>query len=321
MELIIKPTSACNMCCDFCAASKIKAPSKNYIDNKIISIIDTIDPDCLIFTGGDPLCVSPDYYSDLIKRYPNKKIDMTSNLKEFYLNPDKWAPILKHPNVSVCTSFNYGNTRKWSCNEVYTESKFVEVMIKFHKEIGYMPPFIAVMDENNIDTAFQTIKLARKLGTRCRINNAMKMGKQGSYYPRYKVFEKWLEIIEAGLEKYEITCLERKNGKCPINSNLMCASTIRAVYSNINGNLVYSNCEDKLNLELANIELDKKKVLPQKSKINYKNLINKKCPYCELFNICNGCNTNREQAKENCPEYCSEMLKLKDRIIKTEWKL
>ena len=309
------------MCCDFCAAAGIKTYDKNHVDPKILKIIDTIDPDCLIFTGGDPLCVEPEYYLDLIKKYPNKLIDMTTNLKDFYYNPDKWLPILKHPNVSICTSFNFGSTRKWSKDEVYTELKFIEVMYKFKKLVGYMPPFIAVMDKNNIDTALDTVNLAVKLNTKCRINNAMKMGRQGIYYPRYKVFEKWLEIIESGLENYEITCLERKKGKCPINSSLICSSTIRAVYVNNNGSVVYNNCEDKLNLDLKNIELDKEKIVPRQNKINHKDVINESCPYCELFNICNGCSTNREQAKKYCPEYCSEMLKLKDRIIQAKWKL
>ena len=321
MELIIKPTSACNMCCDFCAASKIKTDKETIPNQQIIDIIDSIDPECLIFTGGDPLCVEPDYYLNLIKKYPDKHIDMTTNLKDFYLNPDKWLKVLKHPNVSICTSFNYGNTRKWSKNEIYTEEKFKKVMYKFKSLIGYMPPFIAVIDENNIDTVFKTVNLAKELGTRCRINNAMKMGRQGDYFPRYKVFEKWLEIIEAGLEEYEITCSERKYGKCPINSNLLCQSTIRAIYVNDNNELIYNNCEDKLNLNYPNIKIDNDKVKPDIINVKHTDTINSNCQYCELFRICNGCSTNREQAKKYCPEYCEEMLKLKDRIIKTGWKL
>lgn len=311
MELIIKPTSACNMNCDFCAASNIRAKNKKHADQRILDYIDQINPECLIFTGGDPLCVDPEYYLDLIKRYPDKHIDMTTNLKDFYLNPDKWLSVLKHPNVSVCTSFNYGKTRKWSKDQIYTEDMFKKVMYKFKNLIGYMPPFIAVIDEDNIDTVFKTVNLAKELGTKCRINNAMKMGRQGKYFPRYKVFEKWLEIIEAGLEDYEITCSERKYGKCPINSNLLCSTTIAAAYIDNNDNFICTNCEDKLNLN----------EITSDDQLNYNNTINKNCTYCELYRICNGCSTNREQAKKYCPEYCSEMLKLKDRIIKTEWKL
>jgi len=318
MELIIKPTAKCNMACKFCAASEIKTNDKDSI-NKIFNIISVLNPDSLIFTGGDPLCMTPEYYFSIIERYPDLHMSMTTNLKDFYLNPSKWMDLLKHPNVSICTSFNYGSTRMWDKETVYSEDVFLEVVDTFNKYIGYVPSFISVIDYDNADTVLDTVKLAKRLGTKCRINNAMKIGRQGIYYPRYKIFQHWLDIIDAGLENYEINCSERFIGKCPINSNLLCGSTIRSVYVDHDNRIRYSNCEDKLNMDLKDIPIDKERPDPITQIIPYQEVIDSKCFSCELCNICNACEMNRIQAKE-CFNYCNEMLKLKERILEAGWK-
>lgn len=321
MELIIKPTSKCNMCCKFCAASEIKAKSCDRLPEQIKAVIDTLNPQSIIVTGGESLCVEPEYYLELLKLYPDVKLDLVTNLKDFYLFPDKWIEVFKHPNVLVCTSFNYGDTRMWDYKTVYSEEMFRKVVALFKEKVGYVPMFIAVIDENNFHTVMDTVRLAKELGTKCRINNAMKLGRQDKYFPRYNAFKAWLEIIDNGYEEYEINCIERSLGKCPINSNHLCESTIRSVYLEEDGKLRYNSCEDNLNCGKS-IKLEN--VAPEliESKIDVMETINpEKCGYCELFNICNGCSTNREQAKLYSPEYCEEMLKLKDRIIEAGWKL
>jgi sulfatase maturation enzyme AslB (radical SAM superfamily) len=48
--------------------------------------------------------------------------------------------------------------------------------------------------------------------------------------------------------------------------------------------------------------------------------ITDKCVCCELCRLCNGCRTHREIAKED-PNFCEEMKKLEDDLIRTEWLL
>ena len=307
------------MACTFCAASEIESPILKKPQKEILDVIDRLNPNPLIFTGGEPLMMPPEYYYYFLEKYPEINIDMTSNLKDFYLNPEKWEKLFKHKNVSICTSFNFGNTRKWSKNEVYSKDKFVKVMNLFKNRIGYMPPFIAVIDKDNEDTVLDTVLLAKDLGTTCRINNALKIGRQDKYYPRYKIFKKWLNIIDAGLEEYEINCRDRSIGRCPINSNGLCTFSIRCIYIDNNGKIHYSNCEDKVNLGYndLSIEDDELSVKP----IKYNDLISMECLSCELYSICNSCESNREQIKRYAPEHCEHMSKLKDRIIEAGWKL
>lgn len=322
MELIIKTTGACNMACKFCAASNLRTYEQKKMDPRIIDVIDNIKPNGIIVTGGDSLCCSPDWYLELFERFTDIQVDFVTNLKEFYLNTDIWSEIFRRNNIRVCTSFNYGNTRMWDKDTVYDEVMFRKVMNLFGERIGWLPMFISVIDYDNEWSINKTIELAKNLGTQCRLNNAMKLGRQGIYYPRARMFEHWIKIIENGDEEFEINCMERDKGICPFNTSLLCKSTIRSLYIDENNRLRYQNCEDRLNNLEKDIPLDIGLVKPKEERIPLENTINpEKCQYCELYNLCNACETNREQAKKYAPEYCSLMLKNKDRIIKAGWKL
>jgi sulfatase maturation enzyme AslB (radical SAM superfamily) len=320
LELIIKPTGVCNFSCTFCAASTLDVHHPVCVPDQLKEVIEVLRPDGIIITGGEPLCCSPSYYEELLTLC-DCNISFTTNLKDFYLNPGKWSGLFRNPRVSVCTSFNYGNTRMWDKDTVYDEETFRKVIALFKERVGYVPSFIAVISEENEYTRFKHVQLAKKLGTRCRLNNALKMGRQGVYYPRYKMFQTWLDLIDQGVGEYEINCAEKTTGCCPTNSNLMCQSTIRCVYIDSNNKLHYGDCEDKINMDNGmEIKIDIVRPDVKAQPVQYHEAINEQCTYCELFNICNGCSTNREQAKETL-EYCTEMLKLKDRIIKAGWKL
>lgn len=321
MELIIKPTAKCNFHCKFCAASELDIDhTPRYVPIQIKDIINTLNPDGIIITGGEPLCCDPEYYQELLDLC-NCNITFTTNLKDFWLHPYKWISLFKNERVSVGTSFNYGNSRCWGKYTVYEEKMFRKVMTLFKENIGYIPPFIAVINEDNENTYLQHVMLAKELGTYCRLNNALKMGRQGTHYPRYKLFKMWIDIIDLGLEEYEQNCFERTYGRCPTNTNMMCQSAIRTIYIDSNQKVHYSNCEDKLNRDDGSeIPIDTSRPIPEPIHIEYNESISGKCLSCELFNICNGCTTNRESAKED-PNYCSEMLKVKDDIIRLGWKL
>ena len=261
--------------------------------------------------------VDPAYYLELLSLLdPGATMYMTSNLKDFYLNPDKWEPILKNPNVYVATSFQYGNGRRWDRDTIYSEEKFIDVFTMFKNRIGRTPSFIAVIDESNEDTAFKTVELAKKLGTSCKLNNATKLGKQKNHYPRYKMFQIYLGLIDNGLAEYEVNCLERSIGRCPINIRRLCKSVIRSIYIDSDNNPRYSYC-DKIDIGLP---IETIRPEPIQHVLSPEEYISEKCGECELINICNACDSNVEQAKE-FPEYCEEMIKLKTRIIEAGWEL
>lgn len=328
MELIIKPTGICNFNCEFCSAANIKTfLSINKVPYEIEEIIKYMKPTSVIITGGEPLCVNPEYYENLLS-ITNCNISLTTNLKDFANNPNKWKDILNHKRIKIMTSFQYGNKRKWNKNNIYDEQSFLCVVEMCRKYLNITPAFISVIDNENEIYAMNHVYLAERLNTQCRLNNAYKTGRQSHYYPYYKIFKLWINIIKEGYEDYVINCIEREKGNCGINSNLMCQSSIRAIYLDENRKIIYSNCEEVLNLGLKNYYInDIKKDIDinngsyLKTNIEINDLIHKKCLYCELNRICNGCKIQRHMIKNYSPEHCENMIKLKDDILKHGWKL
>lgn len=318
MELIIKPTGRCNFNCTFCSAGNLNIKHQEKVPEELKNILSIIKPDGLIMTGGDPLLMSPEYYNELLK-LGSWNISFTTNLKDFYLYPDKWKTLLKNNRVSVCTSFQYGNNRLWDKNTIYTEDLFKKVMYKFNEYIGYFPPFIAVIDHTNEDFALKHLELAKELNTKCKLNGMLCLGKAKESYPKYKMIDIWLKAYELNLDKYLDTEIQFKYGGCSFNTNLMCKSTIRAFWLTNTNKIIYGNCED-LATGGEYIEIDKEKPKIKKENISIKDLISQKCLTCELCNLCNGCKKSRDINK-NTVNFCEEMLKRKEKILKMPWKI
>lgn len=324
MELIIKPTGKCNFNCKFCSAHDIDIchPADNKVPEKLKEFIAKYKPNRLIITGGEPLMVDPEYYYELYEISDHTRIGITSNLKDFYLHPDKWTPLFREKWFGVSTSFNYGETRMWDKNTVYTEKMFLEVMDLFKERIGYTPDFISVIDESNEDLVMDHVLLAKSLGCKVKLNNAIPVGLQSKGYQRYQMFHHYIKIIEAGLDQYETNCAERAVSKCPRNINMVCESTIRCIHIDNNNEVHVSTCDEQSSL--GNYLPDDKIYVPNDqvtpAVLPYEEYINEECPSCELFRLCNACTTNRFVAKQD-PNYCEEMKKLEEKIIETGWLL
>ena len=304
MQLIIKPTSKCNFNCKFCSAKLLDINHSNVVPDTLKNYIKELNPQNVIVTGGDPLMMNPEYFFELLS-LGDFNISLTSNLKDFYCNPQKWTPLFKNPKVGVITSFQYGNQRK--DKDVYDENRFIKVIDTFNHYVGYKPNFIAVISNENESKALDHIYLAKKLNIQCKLNPMMPMGLSKEYYPRFKMFKIYLDIINKGFDMYELNCCERHLGKCNFNTNLSCDKHIRACYVDSHNILHTSFCEDLLS---DNVEL-----LKQDNSV-----ISNDCYACPLFRLCNGCMKNKLAAK-SCPNYCQEMLKLKNDIIGSGWLL
>lgn len=307
MELIIKPTPRCNFNCTFCSAKSLNIQHSERVSEKLKEVLYNLNPSTIIFTGGDPLMVSPSYYEEILS-LGDWTLSFTTNLKDFYLNPTKWTPLFKNQRVGVITSFQYGDDRKWDKNTPYTEDVFTNVIEKFNQEVGYKPNFISIISEANEHKAIDHIYLAQRLGNKCRLNGQIPAGLSTQHYPRYKMMKIWLKIIELGLDEYELTCLERNKGKCNFNSSLRCDKEIRAYYFDNHGEAHSNYCEDLLSLGLEN------------SSPEYNKYISNECVTCELCNLCNGCKVNKILSEQDAT-YCEQMVSLKEQIIKTGWKI
>jgi len=323
MTFIIKPTSRCNFACSFCSAKFLKIKEYQKVPEIIKEKIRFLNDDWINVTGGEPLMMEPSYFEDLLTVIkPSGRIALTSNLKAFYQNPDKWTPLFKNKRIIVCTSFQYGPGRKWDKNTIYTEEKFIEVMNLFREKVGYTPAFIAVISKDNEDRAIDHLYLAKKLNTTCKLNPVHSFGASTEWYPRYKYLDLLNKIKELELEDYTAEDFkEIENGNCNFNTNLWCESTNRAIWLDENDNLVYGTCEDLLASGLYPLDPTKDRTFRKEEvPVDPNDYINQNCINCELCRMCNGCKINRTCAKKD-PDYCKEMLARLEMIKKNKWRL
>ena len=149
MDLIIKPTEACNFHCTFCSSTNISPEHTKVLDLKYVDDFLTRFPDTntIIVNGGDPLMVSPSFYYHLIdlveKHKLNIPISLTTHLWAYYKKPSMWRELFSHPLIQIGTSFNYGNTRLITPTQPLTDVIFKDICYMFREDFGYIPDFIS----------------------------------------------------------------------------------------------------------------------------------------------------------------------------------
>lgn len=320
MTLIVKTTGKCNFACKFCSSSELSIKHPTCVDSQIKDIIQTIRPSEIILTGGEPLLVRREYFEELLSFNDCYNISLTTNLKSFYLNPDYWQPLLSNERVGVGTSFQFGSERMWDEHTPYDVDMFKRVERLFGERIGYVPSFISLITPENESMAIDHVLLAKELGTKCKLNPLLPLGKSSTYYPKYKMVDIWLRIKELGLSDYFDDEIQFKVGGCGLNTSCLCGSTIRCVYIDESGKVHYSNCEDCLTGEGLEIPMDSGVVSPVREVPSVQESITPKCLFCELNMFCNGCKSARRVAKMD-PNYCIEMSRRKNDILKSGWRL
>lgn len=326
MELIIKPTELCNFKCTFCSSTELTQERARVLDLKQIFEFLKRFPrtSTIIVNGGDPLMVKPKYYWDLIEFLDDKKMDttlaFTTNLWDFYLHPDKWLELFRHERVGVTTSFNYGKTRKITEQRVYTEEDFWRVSDLFKELVGYRPDFISVVTEENEDSALDNVRLAKKMGVECKLNYAMASGREGRPYQLSKIYQKYIEIVDADLVEWEFNTkqmvkrLTGLNTICPQNRD--CDANIRCMQPDGD----YYSCgafgDDKEYPINFNKEMSQDTVeLPLRSDAEIA-MLKDECLTCPMFSICNGCKKTVKDLKRSgmVASHCGLMKTLAPRI-------
>ncbi|MBX3040722.1 MAG: radical SAM protein, partial [Bdellovibrionaceae bacterium] len=139
MDLILKPTEACNFSCSFCSSTNISKSKAQILDLDLVSQFLERFPETrtIIINGGDPTMVPVSYYWDLIRRLnslnSSANISITTNLWKFWLEwqndaiEKKWTELFRSPRVNVTTSFQYGESRRITRSRVFTEQDFVKI--------------------------------------------------------------------------------------------------------------------------------------------------------------------------------------------------
>lgn len=329
MELIIKPTIACDFSCSFCSSSEISDTSGSKLDITYIKQFLKRFPETntIIVNGGEPLMMKPSYYWEIIEHLDSinshATLSFTSNLWNFYNNPSKWVELFKHPRIGISTSFNYGDTRTIAPTVPYTEKMFWNVSNRFLELIGYRPDFIAVINDDNYDTALDHIFLAKSMEVECKLNYVMASGRQSKPLILAKIYQIYLLIIELGLEDYEYNSkqllkrLSTGNTTCPQNRN--CDSGIRAL--NPDGNSEYYSCgsiaDDRDGYSISFEEEMSGKLFTPLNDDPLLNSLKSECLTCPLFKICNGCFKTIKDMKEHniVEDHCKIMKSIESQIL------
>lgn len=321
MELIIKPTERCNFSCTFCSSPKLAQSQTAQIKlEQIFQFLDRFpNTNTIIINGGDPLMMPPQYYFKILdyieQRGMETTLAFTTNLWAFYKNPKIWKDLFRHRLVGVTTSFNYGETRRVTPEQNYTEELFWKVSDLFLSEIGYRPDFISVINEENYDTALDNVYLAKKMDVECKLNYAMASGHQSKPFLKGKIYRTYLDIIKLGLSQWEYNAkqLLRKSHvlktTCPLNRE--CDSNIRCLQPDGD----YYSCgafgDDKefpINFEMEMYSDQIQRPLSNQFELHS---MKADCLTCPLFSICNGCRKTIRDVKRHgmVEEHCSEMQK------------
>lgn len=329
MDLIIKPTQRCNFHCSYCSSTDI-AKSNNRTDDlnidKIFKFLKRFpETNTIIVNGGDPLLVSPNYYFQILEYIELNdlpaKLEICSNLWDFYNKPEKWEKLFKHPKVKVGTSFEYGNQRVISEGKALTESLFLDIIYKFKSYFNYLPDFISVITPENKNLAIKNVELAKELNVQSKLNYVVKSGRQGEGISIGDIHLIYLEIIKNELVDFEDNTrkvLQKIKGY----GNLICPHTkrcdegIRSLQPLSGDDFEYNSCgafaDDKkypINFEQ---EMNGALVLPLRNlpELQY---MKDECTSCINFNLCNSCYKTVTDHKESglVEQSCTAMKKFR----------
>jgi radical SAM protein with 4Fe4S-binding SPASM domain len=338
MDLILKPTSACNFRCTFCSSTVLSENDSDVLDLSYVRefLVRFPNTRTIIVNGGDPLMMRPEYYWEIISileelGLKDTTISLTTNLWAFYKKPEMWQDLFKHPQVGVATSFQYGNARLKGDYKPYTEEEFWKVSDLFLERIGYRPSFIAVITKENEDSAIQTVELAKKMGVVCKVNYAVAsgpkkttfkgitIGNAGSTYVLSDIYEMYIKIHEAGLTQWEHNTsqmavrLRGENTTCPQARD--CDSAIRTLQP---GGKYYS-CGAFGDDGLYPIDFKKEMTGELARPLQTHELMSLKtaCFECPMFDICNGCRKTTHDLKTLglVETHCKKMKTLASKII------
>lgn len=339
MDLIIKPTEACNFACTFCSSTHL-------VDDKKLTLhLETIyeflqrfpNTQTIIVNGGDPTMMPVNYYWQLIEHieknnYPTI-ISITTNLWKFWLEwendlPEKaWTKLFRHPIVRVGTSFQYGEGRLIRPGRVFSEEDFIKISDLMLEKVGYRPSFIAVIEKNNLHTALDTVRLAKRLGVDCKINYANMSGECKEPLPLAYVYQIYIQIWNEGLAQHEWNTRQMANRLtktrltiCPLHRS--CDEGIRLLQPDGK----YFSCGSFGDDREYEIDFDQevrknKFFTPLQDDIQI-DAIKMECYSCEMFQICNGCRKHVKDMKTSgmAEEHCSNMKAIASDILRINYE-
>ena len=327
MELIIKPTEACNFKCTFCSSTDIAPDKSAKLElEKIFEFLKRFpETNTIIINGGDPTMMPPLYYWEIINFLDHHMMDttiaITTNLWDFYKNPDKWTPLFNNWRVGVTTSFQYGPGRLKPDGSLFSEEDFQKVSDLMLERVGYRPDFISVITDENDGYAIENVRLAKRMDVECKLNYAMASGVQSKPYILGKAYQLYIKVFEEGLGKWEFNTkqmVKRLKGKhtlCPQTRD--CDEHIRVLHPDGKYFSCGSIADDGTHTIDFSEEMSSEKVAtPLRDDFNLLSL-KQECLTCPLFKICNGCKKTIKDLKHHdlVDKHCGIMKQIEKEVI------
>lgn len=309
MDLIIKPTNRCNFRCTYCARGGQSTSTDMTVDD-FKAFFDTYKQypiRTVIVNGGDPLMMPPSFYLSCIeyalKYHPDCIFSFTSNMWDFYKNPDKWKPIITHRNVGFITSFQLDNSRRLSDRTVFDINLFDNVQQAYYQVTGKYLDFISVLNDRNCDRYLDVIEIARKYDVVCKLNPEVQSG-YGKSFSYAKMISIYLDLIDKNLDKYEYNCRQlndivyrnkRVANICPFCTH--CERGIRCIGPDLHVHYCSSLNDDQDRFQ---------NVSQWPSTYFY---LKSECLSCPYFEICNGCKKQVFDIKTygNVQDHCTSI--------------
>lgn len=334
MDLIIKPTEACNFACTFCSSTHITDDKKARLH--LQTVFDFLkrfpNTGTIIVNGGDPTMMPVQYYWDLIthldaNNYP-ANISITTNLWKFKQewenekSEKQWTKLFRHPRVFVGTSFQYGEGRQIRPGRVFSEEDFIEISNLMLKKVGYRPSFISVIDKKDLHLAIQNVRLAKRLGVDCKLNYTNKSGQAQEALPLSYLYKVYIDIWKEGLADHEWNTrqmanrlLQSNSTICPLHRN--CDEGIRVLHPDGK----YYSCgafgdDDDYAIDFEAEVKDSKFFTPLQDDKEI-DAMKFECYSCEMFQICNGCRKHVKDVKSSgqVEDHCLNMKAIAHEIM------
>lgn len=277
----------------------------------------------------------PEYYFRILEHLEQNGMEtvlsLTTNMWAFYKKPAKWAPLFNHRQVSVITSFQFGDKRIKGDLTPFSEEEFRDVSRVYMEECGEKLDFIAVVDEDNAHLSMDTARLAKELDVECKLNYAMSsgeqvvkrgitMGNEGSLFLLADMYAIYVDLYKEGLHHWEFNTkqmmgkLKGVAASCPLNRE--CDHGIRTMQPSGR----YYSCPAMADDDLYRIDFDKEmagaKELPLQADFELQTMKHS-CYTCPMFAICNACKkTIRDHKRLGLVEtHCQKMKALAPDII------
>lgn len=350
MDLIIKPTEACNFACSFCSSPKLSDSPKNRLPlEKIYEFLERFpNTNTIIVNGGDPTMVPVKYYWDLIdhmdKHGYTANICLTSNLWKFWKEWEKdvladntklyspptqeeidakpWTKLFRHPRIDLTTSFQYGEGRKIRKDRVFTERDFIRIQELMLSKVGHRVSFISVIGYEDLDDCIKNVELAKELNVDCSLNYVVASGHAETTLPKSYIYEKYLEVHRRGLTNWESNTrqmirriVNANETLCPLNRR--CDEGIRVLHPDGS----YYSCgsfADDLDKEIDyEKEVKEGEFFTPLQDDKELHRLKDECLTCPMFDICNGCYKHIKDLKRTnqVEKHCTKMKSIANEIL------